>query len=50
MTVHNETEARAVSPGEFGTYASATEHQRYVQLLPGRYRNRRRCDCGCGGK
>lgn len=42
--------ARLRSPGGFGAYASALEHERYVQQLPGRLRNRRRCDCGCGGK
>lgn len=45
-----EVRARLLSPGGFGMYASATEHHRYAQLLPGRHRNGRRCDCGCGGK
>lgn len=46
----NETEARLKSPGGFGWHGSATDGPRYAQLLPGRYRNRRRCHCGCGGK
>lgn len=45
-----ELRARAASPGGWGEYASAADHQRYTVPLSGRFRNRRRCDCGCGGK
>lgn len=45
-----EVRARLEGGASFGTYGSANEHRRYVELLPGRYRNRRKCDCTCGGK
>lgn len=43
-------EAAAASQTEWGRWGSATAHQRYVVLIPARWRNRRRCHCGCGGK
>jgi hypothetical protein len=46
----DEVRARLEGGAEFGTWGSAMEHRRYVELIPGRYRNRRKCHCGCGGK
>lgn len=34
----------------WGEYGSSREHARYMDLLGPRFRNRRRCSCGCGGK
>lgn len=45
-----ELRAKVASPGGWGAVANADEHPRYIQLIDGRERNRRRCDCGCGGK
>lgn len=45
-----EVRARLEGGAGFGTYGSSQEHRRYTQLLPGRFRNRRKCHCGCGGK
>jgi hypothetical protein len=45
-----ETRARLGSPGGWGQVADSTTMPRYAELMPGRYRNRRRCDCGCEGK
>ena len=42
--------ARAASPGGWGQVADARTGPRYSELLPGRFRNRRRCYCGCGAK
>lgn len=33
-----------------GVVADATNGERSMKLLPGRWRNRRKCYCGCGGK
>lgn len=45
-----ELRAKTASPGGWGWSANAETDPRYIQLMPGQYRNRRRCDCGCGGK
>jgi hypothetical protein len=42
--------AAAAGQPEWGTMADASTMGRYMKLYPGRYRNRRRCHCGCGGK
>jgi hypothetical protein len=42
--------ARAAGQPAWGVIANAATQQRYTKLLPGRYRNRRKCPCGCGGK
>jgi hypothetical protein len=43
---------RAEAAGQTGcaVIGDATMHQRYMKLQPGRYRNRRKCHCGCGGR
>lgn len=43
---------KAIASGQqgWGVIGDSLTHQRYVKLLPGRYRNRRKCWCGCGGK
>jgi hypothetical protein len=46
---HAETRAHLASPGEWGTYGNAAEHQRYTVKITGRG-GRRKCDCGCGGR
>lgn len=33
-----------------GVVADAINGERSMKLLPGRWRNRRKCHCGCGGK
>ncbi|MBN9791271.1 hypothetical protein DMP17_22070 [Pseudonocardia sp. TMWB2A] len=43
-----ETKARLTSPGEYGVHGSVDHPNRAAVLLPGRFRNRRRCPCGCG--
>jgi hypothetical protein len=45
-----EARARLEGGASFGAYGSAMEHRRYVEPMPSRFRNRRRCHCGCGGK
>ena len=45
-----EVRARLAHGSAWGTYGSAADPYRYVKLLPGRFRNRRRSPCGCGGK
>lgn len=42
--------AQAAGQAGWGVIGDANAHQRYMKLLPGRYRNRRKCPCGCGGK
>lgn len=42
--------AQAVGQPAWGVIADARTQQRYMKLLPGRYRNRRKCPCKCGGK
>lgn len=42
--------AQAAGQTGWGVYANAETQQRYMKLLPGRWRNRRKCCCGCGGK
>jgi hypothetical protein len=42
--------AQAAGQPAWGTIANAQTMQRYTKLLPGRYRNRRKCPWGCGGK
>jgi hypothetical protein len=48
------TPARSESGGEAATSAwvvgDAINGERSMELLPGRWRNRRKCYCGCGGK
>jgi hypothetical protein len=43
-----EVRARLYSPGEYGRYGSAIEHQRYIQRTS--KPSRRRCGCGCNGR
>lgn len=50
MTTRSEVRARLLSPGEFGVRGSAVSHARYIEPMSGRWRNRRRCRCGCNGK
>jgi hypothetical protein len=38
--------ATALGQQDWGWHGSARDHRRYVELLPGRFRQR--CDCGCG--
>jgi hypothetical protein len=49
-TAKYRAQASATGQTGWGEYGSAADHQRYLYELPGRYRNRRRCYCGCGGK
>lgn len=42
--------AQAAGRTGWGVVADASIHQRSMKLLPGRWRNRRKCHCGCGGK
>lgn len=42
--------AQAAGQTAWGVVGDATKDQRYMKLLPGRYRNRRKCPCKCGGK
>ncbi len=50
MTERHRLQSQAAGQTGWGTISSAADHLRYMYLLPGRYRNRRRCHCGCGGK
>lgn len=50
MSEKHRLQAQAAGQTGWGVIASADHHQRYSELLPGRYRNRSRCYCGCGGK
>lgn len=53
MSAHNEKHrlaAVAAGQTDWGRWGSAIAHKRYVVLIPGRWRNRRRCHCGCGGR
>lgn len=49
---HDQERLKAQAAGQtaWGVIGDTANHQRYMRLLPGRYRNRRRCFCGCGGK
>lgn len=46
----HRVEALAAGQTGWGQVGSASGHIRYMFLLPGRWRNRRKCYCGCGGK
>ena len=51
--MNNErAQLRALARGQtgWGVSADASTHQRSMELLPSRRRNRRKCHCGCGGK
>lgn len=50
MSDRERLKAQAAGQPEWGTYANADQHIRYMKLLPGPWRNRRKCYCGCGGK
>lgn len=46
------TSSRAAGPSSLrgGVVGDAINGERSMELLPGRWRNRRKCYCGCGGK
>ncbi|MCP2320972.1 hypothetical protein APR12_006362 [Nocardia amikacinitolerans] len=46
-TAKQRAAATATGQSGWGRIGSDADHQRYMYLLPGRYRNRRRCYCGC---
>ncbi|MGW4720486.1 hypothetical protein [Nocardia sp. NPDC004260] len=50
MSEKHRLQAQAAGQTGWGRVGSSEDHLRYMYLLPGRYRNRRRCYCGCTGK
>lgn len=50
LSHESSSRATAPSPRSVAAVGDAVNGYRSMKLLPGRFRNRRKCYCGCGGK